>query len=89
MVDLEVVTIADAAKHWTKDRLVDILDALAAGADEVMVMLGNAGDVCGHVTRALQSRRHAGFDLGLEGAVHGREAEAWVRPVQALVELLR
>ena len=89
MVDLEIVTIADAAQDRTQDRLVDVLDPLAAGADQVMMMLGDAGDVRGHVARPLEPRRHARFDLCLEGTVDRREAEAWVATVQTLVELLR
>jgi hypothetical protein len=81
VVDLEIMPIADAAEHRAEDRLVDVLDALTVGADEVMVMLGDARDVGGHVTRSLQSCRHPGFDLRLEGAVDRREAEAWVTPV--------
>jgi hypothetical protein len=89
VVDLEIVTIADAAQDRPQDRLVDVLDPLAAGADQVMMMLWYAGDVRGHVTRPLEPRRHARFDLCLEGAVHRGEAEAWVAAVKALVELLR
>lgn len=75
VVDLEVVAIADAAEDRTKDRLVDILDALAAGAYQVMVVFGNARDVGGHMPRPLEPRRHARFDLRLERAVDCREAQ--------------
>jgi len=54
-----------------------------------MVVLGDARDVRRHVPRSLQPRRHAGFDLGLKGAVDRRESEARVAAVQTLVQLLR
>ena len=89
MVDLEVVAVPDTAKHRTQDRLVDVLDTLAVRADQVMVVLGHARDVRGHVAWPLQPRCHPGFDLGFEGAVDGREAEARVGAMESLVELLR
>ena len=88
VIDLEVVSVADPAEHRTKDRLVDILHALAAGADQVMVVFGNACDVRGDVTRPLEPCRHTCFDLRLEGAVDRRESEARVAAVQTLVQLL-
>lgn len=74
MIDLEVVAIAYTAEHRPQDRLVDVLDPLAARTHQVMVMLGDAGDVRGYVTRSLEPRRHARLDLCLERSVHGREA---------------
>ena len=58
MIDLEIVTIADAAQDGPQDRLVDVLDALAARAHQVVVMLGDAGDVRGYMTRSFEPRRH-------------------------------
>ena len=89
MIDLEIVTVADAPEDRTKDRLVDILDALAAGADQVMVVFGDARDVRRHVPRPFQPRRHSRFDLCLEGAVDRRQAQARMTAVQTLVQLLR
>ena len=89
MVHLEVVAITDTPQDGTEDRLVHVFDALAAGADEMVMMLGNARRVGGDVTGALKTRRHAGFDLRFQGAVNGREAEARMGAVQALVQLLR
>ena len=81
MIDLEIVAIADAAQDRPEDRLVDVFDALAARAHQVMVMLGDAGDVCGYVTRPLEPRRHTRFDLRLEGPIHRRETQTWIRTV--------
>lgn len=89
MIDLEVVAVADAAKHRAQDRLVDVIDALAARAHQVMVMFGDAGDVRGHVTRSLEPRCHARLDLRLECPVDGREPQARMATMKALVELLR
>ena len=89
MIDLEVVSVADPAEDRTKDRLVDVLHALAASADQVMVVLGNARDVRRDVPRSLQPRRHAGLHLRLKGAVDRRESEPRVAAVQTLVQLLR
>lgn len=88
MIDLEVVSIADPAEHRLQDRLVDILDTLAARAHEVMVVFGDARDVCRDVPRSFEPRRHTGLDLGLEGAIDGGEAEARVAAVQAFVQLV-
>ncbi len=78
MVDLEVVTAADGGEHRGDDILGHILDALAARADQVVVMLGVASDVGGYVTFALESTRHPVFDLLLERAVDGGAADRWV-----------
>jgi hypothetical protein len=89
VIDLKVVAIADAAEHRFEERLIDVLDALAARAHQVMVMLGDAGNVSGYMPGPLESGGHPGFDLRLEGAVDRREAEAGVAAVQTLVQLLR
>jgi len=89
VIHLEIVAFADAAKHRAEDGLVDVLDALAARAHQVVVMLGDAGDVGGHVTRSLETRRHTRLDLRLEGPIHGREAQAGIGTVEPQVELLR
>jgi len=89
VIDLEVMAVADAAEDRTEDRLVDILDALAAGADQVMVVLGHACDVRGHMPRPFESCCHARFDLRLQGAVDRRQAQARMTAVQTLVQLLR
>ena len=78
VIHLEIVAIADAAEHRAEDGLVDVLDALAARADQVVVMLGDARDVGGYVTRSLEPRRHARFDLRLEGAVDRGEAQTGI-----------
>ena len=88
MIDLEIVAIADATEHRAEDGLVDVLDALAARAHQVMVMLGDAGDVRGHMTRSLEPRRHTRLDLRLKGAVDRGEAQTWIGTVETLVELL-
>ena len=75
MVDLEVVTAADGGEHRGDDILGHILDALAARADQVVVVLGVASDVRGYVTFALESTRHPVFDLLLERAVHSRSSD--------------
>ncbi len=88
MVDLEVVPIADAPQHRPEDRLVDVLDALAAGADEMVVVLRHAGDVGGDVTRSLQALGHACLDLRLERSIDGGEPQARMGAMQSGVELL-
>ena len=88
MVDLELVAPADRCEERGHGGLVEILDALAIRADEMVVVLGIAGDVCRHVAIALEPARHPVLDLGLERAVDGRPAEGRVRPLDALVELL-
>ena len=89
MLDRETVPFADPAEDRLQDRLVDVLDALAARAHQVMVMLGDAGDVRGDVAWPLESGGHPSLDLCLEGAVDRGEAEARVAPMQTLVQLLR
>ena len=89
MIDLKVVAIADPAQHRAEDRLVNVVDPLAARAYEVMVVLGYAGDVRGDVARSLQPRGHASLDLRLQGAVNGRETQTRMTAVKPLVELLR
>jgi len=89
MVDLELVTAADGREHRGDDILGHVLDALAARADQVVVVLGVASDVRGYVTFALESTRHPVFDLLLERAIDGGAADRWVRRPYALVELLR
>ena len=89
MVDLEVVTFADTPQDGTEDRLVHVIHALAAGAHEVMMVLRHAGHVRGDVTGPFEPRRHPGFDLRLEGAVHGGQPQAWMAAVEPLVQLLR
>lgn len=89
MVDLEVVAFPDAAQDRAEDRLVHVIHALAARAHQVMVVLGYAGHVRGHVARPFEPGRHPGLDLRFQGAVHRGQAEARMSTVQALVELLR
>ena len=78
MIDLEIVAIADAAEHRAEDRLVDVLDPLAARAHQVVVVLGDAGDVRGHMTRSLEPSGHTRFDLRLEGTVDRGETQAGI-----------
>ena len=89
MLHSEAVAIGDAAQHRLQDRLVEILDALASRADEVVVVLGVAGDVGRHVTTTLEPPCHPALDLCLERPIHGREREARVPRAELLVELLR
>jgi hypothetical protein len=85
----ETVTIGDAAEHRLQDRLVEIFDPLAAGADKVMVVLGIAGDVRRHVTPPLEPPCHPALDLRLESPIDGGERQAWVARAELLVQLLR
>ena len=88
VIDLEVVAIADAAEHRPQDRFVDVLDPLTARAHQVVVMLGDARNVGGYVSRSLESRRHARLHLSFQGPVDRGEAKTWMAMVEALVELL-
>jgi len=89
VIDLEIVSVADAAEHRAEDGLVDVLDALAVRAHQVVVMRRDAGDVRGHVTWPFEPRRHSRLDLCLEGTVDRGESQTWIGAVQALVQLLR
>ena len=51
MIDREVVPPPDRGEHRRDDVLGDVLDALAARADEMVVMLGVARDVRRYVDR--------------------------------------
>src|SRR5439155_656935 len=57
-------------------------------ADEVVVVLGIAGDVHGDVAGSLEPPRHAILHLRLEGAEHGRPAQPGLGRVETVVELL-
>lgn len=89
MVDLEIMAFADPTEDRAQDRLVDVVDPLAARADEVVVVFADAGHVRGYVPRSLEPRRHARFDLRLESAVDSRESQPGMAAVQAFVQLLR
>ena len=89
MVDLELVAPADGRQQRRDDGLVEVQNALAARAYEVVVMLGVARDVRGDVPVALEPAGHPILDLRLERAIHGRAAERRVAGLDAQVELLR
>ena len=89
MIDREVVPPPDGAKHGCDNVLRDIFDPLAARADEVVMMLGVAGDVGRYVAVAFEPARHPVLDLLLERAVNGRAADRWMRRSDPVVELLR
>lgn len=88
MVDHEVVPPPHRSKHRPDDVLGHILDSLAVRADEMVVMLGIARDVRGHVTIALETAGHPVLDLLLQGAVDRGAADRWVRRPDAIEELL-
>jgi hypothetical protein len=88
MVDREGVTRADGREHRCDHVFSDIVDALAIGADKVMVMLGVASDVRGDVAIALESAGHPVLDLLLKRAIDGRAADRRMRRADALVQLL-
>ena len=67
MIDLEVVTASDRGEHRGDGVLGHVLDTLTTGADQVMVMFGVAGDVCGDMTLPLEAARHPILDLLFEG----------------------
>jgi len=89
MADVEVVASADGSEHRLHDLLRNVLDLLAAFADEVVMVRGVAGDVRRNVPRTLEPTGHAVLHLGLERPVDRREAEARVLRPQPLVQLLR
>ena len=88
MVDLEVVSPADGREQRRDGGLVQILDALAPGADQVMVVFDVAGDVRGDVAVALEAAGHAVLHLRLEGAVDGGAPQGRVARLDPVVELL-
>ncbi len=89
VVGLEAVPLVDRPEDRSEEALVEVLDPLAAGADEVVVVLGRARDVRGHAARPLEPAGHSGLDLRLERTVDRREAEPRVPRSQLLEELLR
>ncbi len=88
MLDRETVTVDDAAKDGPQDGLVQIVNTLAAHADEVMVMLWFARDVRRDVATPLETPGHPALHLRFERPIHGREREARVSRSESLVELL-
>ena len=88
MLDREAMPLGDAAEDWLQDRLVEVVDLLAARTDQVVVMRGLAGDVRRDVAVPLEPPGHAALDLRFQGAVDRRERQAWIARSQALVELL-
>ena len=88
MIDGEVVPPADRRKHRRDDILGDVLDPLTARTDEMVVMLGVAGDVRGHVPVALEAAGHAVLDLLLERAINGCTPDRRMVHPDPVVELL-
>ena len=88
MVDGEVVPPADRGEHGRDDILGDILDALAACADEMVVVLGVAGDIRGHMPIALEAAGHPVLDLLLERAIDGCAPDRRMVHPDPVVELL-
>ncbi len=89
MIDLKVVPPPDSTEHRRDQFFGQIFDGLAAGADEVVVVLRVARDVRPDVTFALEPARHAILDLSLEGAVDGGTSDRRMAPLDAVSELLR
>jgi hypothetical protein len=89
MIDGEGMPATDRGEHRPHHILRDIVNALASGADEMVVMLGIAGDVRGHVPITLEAAGHPVLDLLLERAVDGCSADRRVCQSDAVVELLR
>lgn len=89
MVDDKLVAPADRNEHRCDDVLGNILDSLAARADEVVVMLGVAGDVGRHVPVALEAAGHSVLDLLLEGAIDSGPPDGRMDGADPVVELLR
>ena len=89
MLDREPMTVRDAVKYRLQDGLVEVFDALAPGAHEVVVVFGLARDVRRDVAAAFETASHATFDLRLKRPVHGRQRQAGVARPKLLVELLR
>jgi len=89
VIDGEVVTAADRREHRRDHVLRDVIDALAARADEMVMVLGVAGDICRDVTLTLETAGHPILHLLLERAVDGGAADGRMCRTNALVELLR
>src|SRR5207249_11243605 len=89
MVDREVVPPVHSSEHRRDDVLGDVLYALTARADEVVMMLGVAGDVRRHVSLALEPASHPVLHLPLEGAIDRGAADGRMTHADALVQLLR
>lgn len=89
MVDLEVRPPAHRGEQRCDDGLGEILDPLAAGAHQVVVVLGVAGEVRRGMALALEAAGHPVLHLGLEGAVHRGPPERRVGGLDPDIELLR
>jgi len=89
VIDGEVVAPADRGQHRRDHIFGDVVDALAVGADEMVVMLRVACDVRRYVPVAFEAAGHPILDLLLERAVDSGPADPRVRRSDALVELLR
>ena len=89
MIDLEAVPGAHRPEHRTHDLFRHIFHPLAARADEMVVMDRGAGRIDVDVARALEPGGLSVGDLGLEGAVHGRQSDPLPARADAGVELLR
>ena len=72
MADVEVVASADGSEHRLHDLLRNVLDLLAAFADEVVMVRGVTCDVRRDVPRTLEPTGHAVLHLGLERPVDRR-----------------
>ncbi len=88
VVDLKAMTAPHRADERRERQLTQILHPLAARADEVMMMLGNAGDIGGDVAGPLDTARGPLGHLRLERAVDRREADPATLCDEALVQLL-
>lgn len=89
MVDQELMPPLYRGYRREEDILGHVLHALAAHADEVVVVGRVARDVCGNVAGPLEPAGHAVLHLGLERAVDGREPDARMLSAELLVQLLR
>lgn len=89
MIDDEVVPAANRSEHRRDHVLGDVLDPLAARANEMVMVLGIAGYICRHMPIALEAASHAVLDLLLERAIDGGSADGRVSCANPVVELLR
>lgn len=88
VVDLKAHVARQALGDRPDVGLVDLLDATAARAGEVVVVLRKTGHVGVHVSILLETPGDAGLDEGLQRAEDGRSSDARLLLPEAAVELV-
>ena len=88
VVDLEAEVIREAIGDGSHVRLVNVLDAAAARARQMVVVGGPAGDVRVHVTVELEASGNACIDEALHGAEDRRPTDRRLYPADGPEQLV-